>query len=89
MIWIYWPFFNRLQKWNQYGPILENIRYYNIHNFSKVLVLDVISFAEDTAIKFEADQWMNEVEVDMDKIKNGFEYNKLTLNTEKTKYLPL
>lgn len=52
---------------------------------------EVISFADDTAVLYEGDTWEElklEVERDLLRIKNWLQQNKLTINTEKTKYLP-
>lgn len=51
----------------------------------------ILSFADDTAIWYESNSWDNlkiESERDFNNIKNWFQRNKLTLNVEKTKYLP-
>lgn len=52
---------------------------------------DIISFADDTAILYESNTWQELktlVENDFLKIEKWFRYNKLTLNFDKTKYLP-
>lgn len=51
----------------------------------------VLSFADDTAILYQANSWENlkrSVEIDFRIISKWFQHNKLTLNCDKTKYLP-
>lgn len=51
----------------------------------------IISFADDTAILFEASSWQELktiAETDMQLVKKWFQYNTLTLNCDKTYYLP-
>lgn len=52
---------------------------------------DIFSFADDTVIQYSADSWdrlKEKAESDFINLKNWFQYNKLTMNIEKTKYLP-
>lgn len=52
---------------------------------------DILSFADDTVICYRSDSWANlkeNAERDFSKIQKWFQLNKLTLNCEKTKYLP-
>lgn len=71
------------------GPLLFTI-YINsllsINSTGKIL-----SFADDTAVLYTGNSWETlkiEAETDFKKIKIWFQYNKLTLNCDKTKYLP-
>lgn len=51
----------------------------------------IVSFADDTAIHYKADTWYDlkhKVENDFTHIQNWFQVNKLTLNLDKTKFLP-
>lgn len=71
------------------GPVLFTIYINSLLSFSTTGT--ILSFADDTAILYEADSWHNlkeKVEKDLKQIKHWFQYNKLTLNCEKTKYLP-
>lgn len=70
------------------GPILFTIYINNL------LELDsrgkIISFADDTAILYQADSWKelkDQAENDMKSIKDWMDYNLLTINFEKTKYI--
>lgn len=72
------------------GPVLFSI-YIN-----DILTLDtpgtIISFADDTVIFYEASSWeilKTIVERDLKQIKNAFDSLKLTINYNKTFYLPL
>lgn len=51
----------------------------------------ILSFADDTAILYTEKTWellKTKTESDFKKIQQWFQYNKLTLNCDKTKYLP-
>lgn len=71
------------------GPLLFNI-YLN-----DLLLLpikgQILSFADDTTITYAADDWNSLkklAEEDFKEVKHWFDYNLLTINYEKTKYLP-
>lgn len=71
------------------GPRLFTIYVNNL--LSLQTVGNVISFADDTAILYSADSWYELKEIileDFGKFINWFKENKLTLNKEKTVYLP-
>lgn len=71
------------------GPLLFSIyvnEMFTLQNSGKI-----ISFADDTAIFHKADTWSelkNIVETDLSTLKNWFDYKLLTLNFEKSFYLP-
>ena len=51
----------------------------------------IISFADDTVILYKSDTWQdlkNRAENDFKNIKKWFDYNLLTINYDKTNYLP-
>lgn len=51
----------------------------------------ILSFADDTAVWYESESWTDlkiKAENDFKNMKIWFQQNKLTLNIEKTKYLP-
>lgn len=51
----------------------------------------ILSFADDTAVLYTEKTWEDlrtKAESDFKKIQQWFQYNKLTLNCDKTKYLP-
>lgn len=71
------------------GPILFTLYINNL------LLLKVegtiISFADDTVILYKSDTWQNlknKAENDFKNIKKWFDYNLLTINYNKTNYLP-
>lgn len=71
------------------GPILFNI--YINEMFSIPSRGNIIGFADDTAIFYEADTWQHLksiVEADFPQIKNWLDHRLLTMNLEKTYYVP-
>lgn len=71
------------------GPVLFIIYINNLLNLESTG--KILSFADDTAIFYSANTWSelkNKAEIDFKNIKRWFDFNKLTLNCEKTKYLP-
>lgn len=71
------------------GPILFTIYVNGL--FSLNSEGDVISFADDTAIFYKSNTWQDlkeTVEKDMANIKNWFDYKLLTINFDKTLYIP-
>lgn len=71
------------------GPLLFTIY---INSFLKTNWQGtVISFADDTAIFYTGDSWIearNRAETDLNNILKWFQHNKLTLNQSKTKFVP-
>lgn len=71
------------------GPLLFSLYINSLLSLS--INGTIISFADDTAILFEADSWQElkmVAEREFLYIKKWFQYNTLTLNCEKTLYLP-
>lgn len=71
------------------GPILFTIYMNNVLQLN--ISGTMVSFADDTAILYTSDTWTNLkniVESDLKRIKQCFDYNLLTINYQKTKYLP-
>lgn len=71
------------------GPILFLIYLNNL--FAVESVGHIISFADDTAIYYEAETWSElklKVERDLPKLLEWFNFKLLTLNVEKTLFLP-
>lgn len=71
------------------GPVLFIIYLNNLLNLPSTG--EMVSFADDTAILYSAETWDElkvKAEADLENIKNWFDYNILTLNCNKTKYLP-
>ena len=72
------------------GPVLFNIYLNDL--FSLPTKGSIITYADDTAIFYTCDNWMtlkHMVEEDMNKIKEWFDYKLLTVNFNKTYYLPI
>lgn len=70
------------------GPVLFTIYINDLLTLSTES--NIISYADDTAIFFEGDNWQELRQVastDLKKIKKWFDKNLLTLNWDKTKYL--
>lgn len=71
------------------GPVLFSIYINSLYNINSTG--DIIGFADDTAIFYKAETWGNLkeiVEKDLKKIKCWFDQKLLTVNLEKTCYLP-
>lgn len=71
------------------GPVLFNIYVNDL--FSIKSTSDIIAFADDTALIYSSKSWdvlKSEVENDFVHIKNWFDHKLLTLNLEKTTFLP-
>lgn len=72
------------------GPILFNIYLNGL--FSVQSGGTIITYADDTAIFYRSKNWESlkiKVESDMKKIKDWFDYKSLTINLNKTVYLPI
>lgn len=71
------------------GPLLFLIY---INNLFKVTCNgNIIGFADDTVIQFQANSWdelKSKTKNNFMLVKNWLQYNKLTLNMDKTKYVP-
>lgn len=71
------------------GPILFTLYINNL--LSLKVEGTIISFADDTVILYKSDTWQNlknKAENDFKNIKKWFDYNLLTINYNKTNYLP-
>lgn len=71
------------------GPVLFTL--YINSMLSLNTIGKIISFADDTAILYSSPTWQSlkeNIENDFPKISEWLQYNKLSLNYEKTKYLP-
>lgn len=71
------------------GPILFNIYLNSLFSLPTEGIL--ISFADDTAIFYTAESWeelMDKAQNDLKGIKNWFDTRLLTINFEKTKFVP-
>lgn len=71
------------------GPILFILYLNNLFELNTEGM--IISFADDTAIFYESDSWDNlreKVQNDFTNIKQWFDYKLLSLNFEKTVYIP-
>lgn len=71
------------------GPILFNLYINGL--FSIESSGEVLGFADDTSIFYKANSWLElkqKVEQDLPNLKNWFDSKLLTLNVDKTHYLP-
>lgn len=71
------------------GPILFNIYINNL--FSINTTGEIFGYADDTAVFYEADTWQELkllVENDMKQIKDWFDHKLLTINLQKTHFIP-
>lgn len=71
------------------GPLLFNLYVNNL--FLQNSKGQIISFADDTAIFYEDDSWkslLKTVSNDFKNLKNWFDSRLLTINFQKTKYIP-
>lgn len=72
------------------GPLLFLIY---INNLSKLVVEgELYLFADDTALVSTGSTWEEaymSASIDLSKIKNWFDHNSLTVNVEKTKFMPI
>lgn len=71
------------------GPILFSL-YINSLLTNTVNSGKIISFADDTALLYKANSWAEVKDIaenEFRKIKNWFDYNKLTVNFKKTTYM--
>lgn len=71
------------------GPVLFSIYINGLLSLESSGIIS--SFADDTVILYEAENWMtikDTVERDLRKIKEWFDHMSLTINFEKTKYIP-
>lgn len=71
------------------GPLLFTIYINNLFEIQSTG--HVVSFADDTAIFYEEDDWADlkiKIEKDFSKIKSWFDNKLLTINFDKTKFIP-